>query len=136
MLSRDRAESERLNVQHDYMRDLGHGHLVHPLIDTTKIKRIADVGTGTGIWLWETAQELFNLRLNEGEREFVGFDISPEQFQPESYPIIGFVIHDIVQPFPEEYRGKFDLVHIRLLSYALKAEDLRNAVENIVSLLR
>ena len=49
ILKIDSEESWRLEIQHEYMRQLGHGHLIHPLVNTDKIRAIADVGTGTGI---------------------------------------------------------------------------------------
>lgn len=136
MLPRDSTESERLDSQHEYMRDLGHGHLIHPAIKTANIRAIADIGTGTGIWLRETAQQLAESRPNNGPIEFVGFDISPQQFPKQNPPNVDLVVHDIVSPFPHEYQEKFDLVHVRLLTYALKADDLESAVKNAVSLIR
>lgn len=136
MLLRDNAESERLNSQHEFMRDLGHGHLIHPSVKTANIRAIADVGTGTGIWLRATAQQLAESRPNGEPVECVGFDISPQQFPAQNPPNLEFVVHDIVNPFPQEYQEKFDLVHIRLLSYAIKAKDLESAVKNAVSIIR
>ena len=136
MLPRNDAESKRLDTQHDYMRALAHGHLVHPSVDKSQLNRVADVGTGTGIWLRETAQEIAKLDSSDGNTKFVGFDISSEQFQQENCPGIEFVLHDATQPFPDQYQETFDLVHVRLLSYAARAKDLRRIVENIVDLLR
>ncbi|KAL8824066.1 MAG: hypothetical protein Q9191_005325 [Dirinaria sp. TL-2023a] len=136
MLPRDSTESERLDSQHEYMRDLGYGHLIHPSINTANIRAIADIGTGTGIWLRETAQQLAGSRSNDGTIEFVGFDISSQQFPKQNLPNLELVVHDIVTPFPHEYQERFDLVHVRLLTYALKVEDLESAVKNAVNLIR
>ena len=136
MLKRDSEESRRLDIQHEYMRDLGHGHLIHPLVNTDNIRAIADVGTGTGLWLREIAHELTESTPNSGTIEFVGFDVSSLQFRGSSLPNVHFVVHDIVMPIPQEYQEKFDLVHIRCLSYALKAEDLASAVQNAASMIR
>ncbi len=48
---------------------------------------------------------------------------------------IKFVVHDAVKSFPARYHGKFDLVNVRLLSYAVKAQDLRSVVENVVEIM-
>lgn len=69
---------------------------------------------------------------------FVGFDISLLQFSsPEIVsPHLKFVVLDITAPFPQEYHEKFDLVDIRLLSYAIKAVDLEKAVRHVLQKLR
>ena len=133
MLSRDHDESRRLDAQHHFCRALAHGHLVQPSIPESGLRDIADVGCGTGIWLREAAQEL----ATQNDRvKFTGFDISALQFPKDRVHGVDFVVHDAVEPFPPRYREKFDLVQVRLLSYALKAQDLQNAVENIISILR
>ncbi|KAK3167845.1 hypothetical protein OEA41_004291 [Lepraria neglecta] len=133
MLSRNHEESRRLDAQHHFSRELAHGHLIQPSIPQSGLRSIADVGTGTGIWLREAAQELAT--PNE-QIEFTGFDISVQQFPKDSIQGVNFVMHDIVEPFPQEYHEKFDLVHVRLLSYAIKEQDLDKAVENIIQILR
>ena len=133
MLSRDHDESQRLDAQHHFCRALAHGHLIQPSILESGLRDVADVGCGTGIWLREAAQEL----ATQNDRvDFTGFDISAQQFPKDRIHGVDFVVHDAVEPFPLQYHEKYDLVQVRLLSYALKAQDLQNAVENIVSILR
>ena len=150
MLQRNPTESTRLNIQHKFFLALAHNHLIHPSIPHQPLHAIADVGTGTGVWLRETAQELVNESHPTHDSsasavdgyEFVGFDISPSQFprlDDEGVPGNGqvdLVVHDITDPFPLQYHGKFDLVHVRFLTYAIKAADLGRVVENIVQILR
>ena len=133
MLSRDQDESRRLDAQHHFCRALAYGHLVQPSIPKSALRDVADVGCGTGIWLREAAQEL---AARNDLVKFTGFDISAQQFPKDSIHGVDFVVHDAVEPFPLRYHEKFDLVRVRLLSYALKAKDLQDAVENIISLLR
>ena len=130
MLSRNREESQRLDAQHHFSRALAHGHLIQPTIPLSGLCNIVDIGCGTGIWLREAALEL-------GEpRKFTGFDISARQFPKENIQGVDFVVNDVVEQFPLQYHGHFDIVNVRLLSYALKAQDLQKAVENIISILR
>ena len=136
MLSRDHEESKRLDVQHEFIRSLGHGHLLHPSIPRKGLQAVADVGTGTGVWLRDFAASLRSSTHSHENATFVGFDISLQQFPPVKLPGIDFVIHDITKPFPQKYHERFDLVHVRLLSYALKALDLKKAVNNVVQILR
>lgn len=130
MLSRNREESQRLNAQHHFSCALAHGHLIQPSIPLSDLCNIADIGCGTGIWLRAAAQEL-GTRVN-----CTGFDISAQQFPKDNIRGVEFVVHDVVKPFPPEHHENFDMVNIRLLSYALKAQDLETAVENIIQILR
>lgn len=136
MLKRDLKESQRLDTQHVFMRALSNDHLIHPSIPCETFKTIADVGTGTGVWLQDVAQSLLASDSVSKDTEFVGFDVSAQQFPPKENTGISFVVQNIAKPFPPQYRDKFDLVHVRLLSYAIKAEDLEMAVENVVQILR
>ena len=130
---RDRKEIERLEVQHQCLLTLANGLLIHPLVSRKTLQRIADVGTGTGVWLRELTKAQGELRPDP---EFVGFDISKEQFPPIKAASQEFVVHDITIAFPDEYLEFFDLVNVRLLSYALKAHDLKQAVGNVVRIIR
>ena len=152
MLQRNPTESTRLNAQHAFFLALAHNQFIHPSIPRQNLRAIADVGTGTGVWLRETAQELVDgahcthdssaSGVVVDDYEFVGFDVSPSQFPlPEDKAVQGnahvdFVVHDITEPFPPQYHGKFDLVHVRFLTYAIKAAGLARVVENVVQILR
>ena len=121
MLPRDSSETERLRVQHQFLLALVNGHLIHPSIPRKALRTVADVGTGTGIWLQELAKD-FDGKHNP---EFVGFDISQQLFPPDKPSNQDFIVHDMTRPFPNKYLEHFDLVNLRLLSYALKAQDLK-----------
>ena len=58
-LTRDKTESARLNAQH-YVWRTNIGFLLHPRIASSlgKTPRIGDIGTGTGIWILELADQL------------------------------------------------------------------------------
>ncbi|KAK2931152.1 hypothetical protein FoTM2_008662 [Fusarium oxysporum f. sp. vasinfectum] len=79
---------------------------------------VADVGTGTGVWLRDFAPEVHqDARLD-------GFDIDDSKFfPPGELPSNNLV-------------GKYDLVHVRLLMVALKAGDWVPVAKNLQSLLR
>ncbi|KAL5693812.1 hypothetical protein EMGR_004340 [Emarellia grisea] len=49
---------------------------------------------------------------------------------------IQLTVQDILQPFPQEHRGRYDLVHVRLLVGALKEVDYPRAVRNLYDLLK
>lgn len=68
-----------------------------------------------------------------------GFDISPAQFPFSSLKAprheIKLSVQDILQPFPKEHLGRYDLVHVRLLVGAMKEVDYPRAVRNLYDLL-
>ena len=139
MLRRDSQESKRLNSQHDFMVALSGGHLIHPSIFRNGLHAVADVATGTGVWLQDVAASpAFSSRTDGKQTEFVGFDISSQQFPPaeEIPPNLNFVAHDMTEPFPSEFQEKFDLVSVRLVSYVIKAVDLERIVRHILQILR
>ncbi len=139
MLQRNSQESKRLNAQHEFMVSLSGEHLIHTSIPHKGLWAVADVATGTGVWLRDVAAcPEFSSQVNGKKTEFVGFDISPEQF-PSAGDLpsnLGFVVHDFTEPFPPQYREKFDLVNVRLLSYVIKALDLKKIVQHILQILR
>lgn len=65
----------------------------------------------------------------------VGFDISDAHFPSAPRENMTFVKHDMLKPFPQEYRGTFDLVHLRLMVLALKKNQIATAAENAAALL-
>ncbi|MCJ1433647.1 hypothetical protein MMC27_003011 [Xylographa pallens] len=127
MLQRDGVESKRLDTQHELMLDLSSGHLIHPSIPSNLIRSVADVGTGTGVWLRDIATR--SAVAKGKEALYVGFDISPQLFPSTEtvLPDMNFNVHDITKPFPVKYHEAFDLVNIRCLSYAIRAVDLEKA---------
>lgn len=139
ILQRDSPESKRLNAQHRYLVSLSGGHLIHPSIRSKGLQNVADVATGTGVWLRDVAESsTFSTQANGKTTEFMGFDISPRQFPPaeDLPPNVKFVVQDVTKPFPSEYHDKFDLVSVRLLSYVIKAMDLEKIIRNTLQIIR
>lgn len=88
------------------------------------------------IWLTDLANRLICVPTASGDtRQYVGFDLSPTFFPVTAPAGLSFTTHNILTPFPDEHRGKYDLVHVRALVVALKKEELPGAVSNILSLL-
>ncbi|KAJ5089837.1 hypothetical protein N7532_008521 [Penicillium argentinense] len=138
LLSRDAAETERLNKQHHFLTALLGSNLIHPSIPKNSILAVADLGTGTGIWLEELAKNLPAV----SPLDLQGFDISPSQFPP-SHELHGprneripLAVHDSLKPYPSEHQGRYDLVHIRLLTAGLKRDDYATVLKNARDLLK
>lgn len=109
------------------------GFNIHPSI-ASKLPpnaRIADVATGTGIYLKQLAESWPEATLD-------GYDISAMQY-PETASLasnIKLKLLDVKKPIPPELEGTYDLVHVRLLSAAMLAPDWNLVVNNLVKLLK
>ncbi|KNG87367.1 hypothetical protein ANOM_005918 [Aspergillus nomiae NRRL 13137] len=134
--NRDQTESQRLDLQHEIIASFMGYELLHPSIsiEMNNGLNIADVGTGTGIWL-KRLSSCLKPHPTVPACHLHGFDISSDQF-PGEQEDIDFTIHDITQPFPSEHLGRYDIVHIRLLVLALRGPDIVKALGNVIQLLR
>ncbi|KAL8723971.1 MAG: hypothetical protein Q9181_007048 [Wetmoreana brouardii] len=122
VISRSQTESQR-NI----------GYLLHPCI-TDKLSSsptIADIGTGTGLFLTRLAKQYPKAILR-------GFDISSKLFPaPETLPAnFELRVMDVKCPPPETEHNRYDVVHVRLLTVAMNSEDWEVAVRNIARLLK
>ncbi|KAL5001146.1 S-adenosyl-L-methionine-dependent methyltransferase [Aspergillus recurvatus] len=134
-LARDSTESTRLNNQHSFIVEAV-GGLIDSAVPLENITSIADVGTGTGIWLHEVRDFLKSKVPNKEHRTFHGFDISAAQFPDPPPKDVSFSCQDILKPFPPEHHGRYDLVHVRLLVTAFPEKDYETAVRNLVEILK
>ena len=75
------------------------------------------------------------LESGKKERSYDGFDISPDQFPSTLEHPFRFQVQNILQPFPPEHHNQYDLVQVRFLIAALRADQVRTAVENVLPLL-
>ncbi|KAK0631451.1 S-adenosyl-L-methionine-dependent methyltransferase [Immersiella caudata] len=102
--SNDERQSEALDINHHAQTLAIGGKLYLAPLKKDKIKKVLDVGTGTGIWAIDFGDEFPNA-------EIIGTDISP--IQPSWVPPnVRFEIEDCCQPwtFPSNH---FDFIHIR-----------------------
>ena len=84
-LPNDEAELERIDIKHHVMLMLCHGRLHLAPLDQPQT--ILDIGTGTGIWALEMAEQYPNTRV-------IGTDLSPVQ----PFPVpdnVSFEIDDV-----------------------------------------
>ncbi|PQE27118.1 umta methyltransferase family protein [Rutstroemia sp. NJR-2017a WRK4] len=130
-LKRDFNASTRLTAQHYLWKDALKFN-IHPDIPTDGNQlRIADVATGNGIWLLDVARELSH------PATFVGFDISLDQCPPSPWLPANTHLHtwNIFEEPPKEFQETFDIVHIRLITVAIKDNDPRPVLANLRKLL-
>lgn len=141
---------DRLDAQHElytrytfdspqFHRNLTHGlyssfgYHLHPGIGLPENGAcIADVGTGTAIFLRELAAQTLSTA------ELYGFDISSSQFPTASSLPRNVQLHvgNVMEGFPSEFHDRFDVVTVRLLVAALNGDDWRRATENLTKLLK
>ncbi|KAL4812465.1 hypothetical protein BDW67DRAFT_170012 [Aspergillus spinulosporus] len=132
-LGRDEAESRRLNEQHKILVDFAEG-LIDRSVPLEKITAVADVATGTGIWLWDVRKLLVD-HAGEFPRYFHGFDISPAQFPPAAEGI-ELSVQDVFKPFPVEHHNRYDLVNVRMLVTAIPESEYEKVVQNLLTILK
>ncbi|KAF8866196.1 S-adenosyl-L-methionine-dependent methyltransferase [Acephala macrosclerotiorum] len=118
----------RLNFQDAIALKVSNGMLVHPFIPLSSLKAVADIGTGTGIWLDELQPQV------SPETRLDGFDMSAAQFSAKSKGT--FILQNFLEPFPAEYHGLYDLAHIRYMVVALKGWQYRQAIENLITIIK
>lgn len=132
-LGRDYAASSRLNCQFYLWKETLEFNL-HPSIPVPGPEEklcIAEVATGTGIWLVDVARSFPTAQLD-------GFDISlaqcpPKQWLPEN---INFRAWNMFEDVPEDLRGKYDIVHIRLVSVVIQGDDPLPVIRNLLKMLK
>ncbi|KAI1173682.1 S-adenosyl-L-methionine-dependent methyltransferase [Nemania sp. FL0916] len=132
VMTRDYIDNNRINLQHYLSREII-GYLTHPSISLLEPDiRIADVGTGTGIWLCDIANRLPTTARLDGLD--VSFDAAvPKALLPSN---ITFYHWDIRTPVPEELAGQYDLVHVRHFSLVLQDSEMENVLGNLWELLK
>jgi SAM-dependent methyltransferase len=130
-----RAEENRLNFQHNVFLRMTKGHYLPAHIEEAlpPNPRIADVATGTGTWLKALSERLPNARLE-------GFDMTPEHYPAAETLPSNVTLHNfsqnVLETFPVEFQGQFDVVHVRLLMFGLKVDEWDEAFRNVAALLR
>ncbi|KAL9119521.1 MAG: hypothetical protein Q9187_003926 [Circinaria calcarea] len=130
-LDRGYIPATRLNLQHFLWRETFDYNL-HPGIPVTQDSvRIADVGTGTGIFLLDLAKRL------PPTAHLDGFDISGSQFTPETFlpKNISMQVMDAMSEPPEHLLGKYDIVHLRLLLIVVNNNDPMPILRHCLKLL-
>ncbi|KAF4773604.1 hypothetical protein HER10_EVM0002323 [Colletotrichum scovillei] len=113
LMPNDDRENKRLDIQHNmfiltFDNQLGRAP-VNAKDTSIKVGRVLDVGTGTGIWAMDFADE-------HPESEVLGVDLSPIQstFVPQN---VKFEIDDIEEPWT--FSQPFDYIHSRLMTSSI-----------------
>ncbi|KAJ7608936.1 S-adenosyl-L-methionine-dependent methyltransferase [Mycena polygramma] len=132
-------EKERLAKQYAMKQAVyGWTTAVPDAIDLSQIKTVLDIGAGTCIW----ALDLASAPEISARREDVTIhacDIDAGFFPPaavtEEMGIKTFQ-QDMTKPFPDEYHGVFDLVHMSFVFLCLTEDGWKTVLANIEKLLK
>ncbi|KAI0549110.1 hypothetical protein F4679DRAFT_548263 [Xylaria curta] len=145
-LGRSYLAASRLNLQHFMYKD-AQGYLLHPAIqadlrhkqearqDGSKDPlRIADLATGTAIWLFDLHK---SPEVNDLNIEFHGFDISNALFPNTSWLPKNIVlsISNLLEEPPKSLHGQFDVVHLRLVLSLVRSGSPKPIIQHIKMLL-
>ncbi|KAI1170441.1 S-adenosyl-L-methionine-dependent methyltransferase [Nemania sp. FL0916] len=136
IFGRDSKSSIRLNYQHMLIKTLCDDQLLHTIVHqgiaSRSSIRVADVATGTALWLTELSDIL------PTHSELHGFDISHDQYPPKEWLPKNVVLHthDAFQPFAPEFLGSFDVVNLRFFITLLSEENIHPLLSNLKSLLK
>ncbi|KAF4851974.1 Secondary metabolism regulator LAE1 [Colletotrichum siamense] len=107
-LTHEQQELDRLDFVSDFIIKMTEGELYHAPLDSTKVHRILDVGTGTGIWAVQIADEFPNA-------EVIGNDLSPVQMEWVP-PNVKFEVDDVESPW---IGPKYDFIFSRIMAGAI-----------------
>ncbi|KAI0547521.1 hypothetical protein F4679DRAFT_586395 [Xylaria curta] len=139
LLNDGSAESEqgRLNRQHHLFDDIMQNDLLPPHIasslDTSSTPpKIIEIATGSAIWLLDIAKTF------SPDAELVGIDFDTSKFPSASDlpPNITLRQANMFESFPNDLVGKFDVVNVRLIVFALKEGCGIELVRNLMTLLK
>ncbi|KAK7699108.1 hypothetical protein SLS64_011885 [Diaporthe eres] len=122
----------RLHYQYYLWQDTYRFHLHPDIPPLAPDARIADVATGTGIWLSALSRQL------PPTTQLHGLDISLAQLPPRNLapPNANYHEWDFYTPPPPELRGTFDVVHMRLVAVVVKDMQPGRILANVAQLLK
>lgn len=130
MLGRGHAAACRLNFQF-YLWKESFQFNIHPSIPIPSDPVIADIGTGTSIWLLDIAKSLPNATLDGYDIDLSNTPATP--WLPKNITLSNWSIFD---PVPEHLVGKYDVVHLRLLILVVENSDPTPVIRNVARLLK
>ena len=132
MLDRSYIAACRLNYQF-YLWKESLQFNIHPSIPIpTHDASVADIGTGTAMWLLDLAREV------PSSVQLDGLDISLAQAPPEKWLPANVMLRtwNALDKVPDDLIGKYDVVHARLICLAVEDSDPRPIMRNLIKMLK
>ncbi|KAL8906786.1 MAG: hypothetical protein Q9171_006135 [Xanthocarpia ochracea] len=130
--SRPHASASRLNLQyHLWQRSLG--YTIHPSIlpSLPSCPLIADIASGTGLWLCDVASQLPTSTLH-------GYDIDLKQCPPKEWLPSNTEIRDwdLLGEVRDEMVAKYDYIHTRLLVLVVQNQNPQPIIRSLFRMLK
>ena len=123
----------RLNFQHAYTRDIFDGHLLDPSIITPPESdlRVADVCTGTGIWLLQVAHQYPNSNLE-------GLDISLAEAPKRNWcpQNVRFQEFDLFADLPSDLTERYDTINVQYTHLFVRDAMIESVLHKLSSMLK
>lgn len=155
LMGHSRKEAERLDAQHFFLRHAIDDRLLSPYVVPAirggEIRKVLDVGTGTGIWCLDAAAEMHSLGA-PGPISLLGVDVAENEhwarhssFKPkggssEDYASISFdqadMHSDKSMASLSQNHGLFDLINVRWVFVAVKKDQWPPLLSRLSKLLR
>ncbi|KAJ5383074.1 hypothetical protein N7517_000985 [Penicillium concentricum] len=131
VLQRDLQSSIRLDAQHLILR-ISKGYVLNPAISQSPEMKVAEIGTGTGIWLLDLASQL------PQSAQLDGFDFSEEQFPHQDFwpANVTFNRLDAFGDVPDHLANKYDVVHMRYWCSIVRNNDPAQLIRHAAGLLK
>ncbi|KAI5121044.1 hypothetical protein M0805_008620 [Coniferiporia weirii] len=125
----DEEEVERLMLQHAILKATFEGRVLLIPFNPQSSYFVLDSGVGPGAWLLDAATQFAPTSILHG------VDIQNRLFPREHPPNVSFSITSIIA-LPQEWTGRFDIVHQRLLIAALRRKEWPLALQNMLGVLQ
>ncbi|KAI9875173.1 MAG: hypothetical protein M1830_008793 [Pleopsidium flavum] len=126
------SEIDRMRNQHEWVKGCASGLVKAPL-DTTKPRlRIMDSATADGYWIRDVAD------MFPKDAEFVGFDITPDFYPPLHTipPKVHYEVQNLIEPFPAQWKGAFDLVHQRFIISLFPDREFATVLRSLIDCVK
>ncbi|KAI0798925.1 S-adenosyl-L-methionine-dependent methyltransferase [Xylaria sp. FL0064] len=132
VLTRDYVDNNRINLQHYLWCEI-FGYRIHPRfsVEDTDL-RIADVGTGTSVWLTDLAARM------PATVKLEGLDVSFEATAPKPMLPSNIVLQqwNVKDAVPTTLMGRYDMLHIRHFMFVLLDDEVPGVLARLVQMLK
>ncbi|KUJ22215.1 uncharacterized protein LY89DRAFT_576533, partial [Mollisia scopiformis] len=122
----------RLDAQHLLWKMYLSGYILHPQIPITDGMKIAEIGTGTGIWVFDAARSL------PSTVQLHGYDICNAQYPVKELWLsnVSLGLLDSLSDPPSELVGQYDVVHLRMWASNLRENNTTPLIQHMKKLLK
>jgi hypothetical protein len=110
-----------------------HPSVIPSVVDLTKVHHVLDAAAGTAAWALDLSDRAEAKSLN-----IHVCDITASKFPPKEVLAragISAFEHDLLQPFPEQMQGMFDLVNLAYVWLVFKEDQWGIVLRNLYNAL-